>query len=388
MVRGLKPKTRPYSSQSRTNIESLPDELLWEILVRVPADDLHDRARVVCRKWSHIIHSDAFVNSHLHHSSYGIVISAYEPYEPRNRNPIYVSATKQGRIEISNKLSCKWRNTAWGSCNGLVLDYLVKATPCILNPVTKQAFLLPPFDSERVRVRLCLCGIGYSAASMEYKVVQTHLTPSGPRVMHLAILSVGVDNSWRHVEVEHLADYVRGLFYYTPLITEGFMHWTSYSHEKVLTMNVETEIITQTNAPTSIHKYYLSTGRYLTLLIHGGDNLVWEVWEMKPETGEWRMVVQNIKFEGQEFEQCPCKDDDHHFLFPVGWVEYPKVLVFGVERGRSCRYYSFNTRYQGCIFYNVNTREINSPKLPAPSRHYRAFPHRNTLHAMVRLRYG
>ncbi|KAH6787425.1 hypothetical protein C2S52_006977 [Perilla frutescens var. hirtella] len=369
---GLGGKGKRIDSNSRSGpyysskIEFLPDELLSEILVRLPPDDLYKRARLVCRRWSHIIRSNAFLDSHFNHSSYGLLLSEYGL---RNRNPIYVSATKQGRIEIS-ELSGKCRITAWGSCNGLVLDYTMrKASMYILNPATNQAFLLPPlqFDSNLVHG---LCGIAYSESSMEYKVVQSRIPDHlDPRLMYLAVLTVGVDNSWRAVQVEHLPRRVRELFNYTPLITEGFMHWTSGT-ERVLAMNVETEIITETNAPhpeayesTSIHKYYLSTGKCLTMLVRHGD-LMWEVWEMKPKTGEWRKSTQF---------QFDCEDyGDDEFLWPVGWVKFPEVLAFRVLGGRPL------------IFYNLRTNEIIEYSMPTTKlsdyrRPYSIVPHMNTL---------
>ncbi|KAH6777573.1 hypothetical protein C2S52_006961 [Perilla frutescens var. hirtella] len=364
MVGGLNSRTRPYYHRmckkvSSKNIESLPDELLFDILLRLSVEDLYERARFVCRRWSHIIHSDAFVNTHLHHSTFGLVIS--EIYGWRNRNLIYVSVTKPGRIEIS-ELICKFR-TAWSSCNGLVLE--LKSSLNILNPATKQTFLLPPFPYECKFGFTGSSGIAYSAASMKYKVVQPHLLRGGSRRMRLGILTVGVDNSWRHVEVEHLPHNVRQLCYHTPLITEGFIHWAAErDNDKVLTMNVETEIITETNPPlpeaylsTSTHKYYLSTGRYLTLLVRRED-LMWEVWEMKSaESGEWRK---------QRHFQFACEHPE--FIWPFGWVKYPEVLACHTGRARTL------------ILYNLRKHEIDSTKeLPSLTDDYKAVPHRNTL---------
>ncbi|KAH6830026.1 hypothetical protein C2S53_001317 [Perilla frutescens var. hirtella] len=270
MVGGLKSRTRPYYSRrcknvSSTNIESLPDELLFDILVRLQADDIYERARVVCRRWYHIIHADAFINTHLHHSTYGLLVPEHGLL---CSHLIYLSATEQGQIEIFDS-SWKCRSTAWGSCNGLVLMLNTKWTSLyILNPATRQTFLLPPFELDSKLVH-GVCGIAYSAASIEYKVVQSTIIEREPRVMHLNVLPVGVDNSWRHVQVEHLPHDFRESLGCTPLITEGFMHW-AWDTEKVLTLNVETEIVTESVAPlpqTNEDMVYLSTGRYLTLFI-------------------------------------------------------------------------------------------------------------------------
>ncbi|KAL6524410.1 hypothetical protein OROHE_016081 [Orobanche hederae] len=70
-------RTRPFyfrrcERARATDLESLPDELLSSILVRLPADYLHHIARLVCRRWSHMIRSDAFVNNQIQHSTYDL----------------------------------------------------------------------------------------------------------------------------------------------------------------------------------------------------------------------------------------------------------------------------------------------------------------------------
>ncbi|KAL3615564.1 hypothetical protein CASFOL_041225 [Castilleja foliolosa] len=98
-----------------------------------------------------------------------------------------------------------------------------------------------------------------------------------------------------------------------PLYTEGFVHWVEFSHiaEReglyVLTMNIETEIVTQFRIPEcrfgdSSWYYYLSNGSHLTMLI-GRVKFVWDVWEMKSETGEWtKTMIIDLESEKLSFE--------------------------------------------------------------------------------------
>lgn len=81
------------------------------------------------------------------------------------------------------------------------------------------------------------------------------------------------------------------------------MHWYSDTH--IWTLNLETEIMTQTPvprhvnnrhylfdvqyiAPTSVEsKYYLSTpGKSLSVLVWLSQ-LCWDIWDVRSETGEW-----------------------------------------------------------------------------------------------------
>ncbi|KAH6769572.1 hypothetical protein C2S52_014375 [Perilla frutescens var. hirtella] len=352
----LNSRTCPYSS-----IESLPDELLFHILIRLPADHLYDRARVVCRRWYHIIHSSAFINTNVQHSTYGLMLSVEAL---RFCRPIFVSATAQGQIEMSD-FSYKCRLKMLGSCNGLGLEDWVH----IINPATKQVFMLPPLPSEMLIDHKS--AIAYVAASMEYKVILPHLVGiSLTSLPFLAILTVGVDNSWRHLPVETLPGRARKRLCEYPLITEGFIHWGQGTH--VLTLDVETEVFIarKLSLPLSYQRkpvYYLSTGKYLSMVV-AREDFLWGVWWMEPETGEWRKLLPDINFEAQKtrLEQFSCGDDE--YLVPLGWVKYPDVLAL-----------CFTGRSHTCIFYNLNTHEISSTELPEAGRACAAFPHKNNL---------
>lgn len=124
-----------------------------------------------------------------------------------------------------------------------------------------------------------------------------------------------------------------------PLSTEGFIHW-SYKHsgrDEVLSLNVETEIITCSHVPLPQSynaKRYLSTGKNLSLLVAHGNSL-WDVWEMEPGTGEWREVRHDIKFESET---------ENEVLLPLGWVKYPEVLAMhSMEKVYTCFCYNLDT---------------------------------------------
>ncbi|KAI3468627.1 hypothetical protein Pfo_025290 [Paulownia fortunei] len=352
------------NSEMLTNIESLPDEMVFKILLHLPAQDIYDVTRLVCRKWCHMIHTHNFIYAHLQHSTCGLLI--------QNMNvkmfPIFV-ALQQGRIEIS-RFSYKFRDPS---------DINDRCALSIANPATKQHFALPPFF-HRIAC-YPFSGIAYAVASMEYKVVHIYDCDGNSKVWRCAILTVGVDSSWRHVHTEHLSLTAKELLRSIPLITEGFMHWAdgSIHSTHVLTLNVETEIITQSPVPQGYGKrlkYYFSMGSYLSLLIACSD-FSWDVWEMKPETGEWTKLP-NIDLEAQKctIEQLPCVHDRslmpfrylNRVLTPVGWLKYQEVLVFHVSRP---------TRV--CIAYNVHAQEIDLFELDSTSDLQTFRVHRNSL---------
>ncbi|KAH6833847.1 hypothetical protein C2S53_019411 [Perilla frutescens var. hirtella] len=397
----LKSRTRPYSFRRckskrvrSTNIESLPDDVLFHVLACLPADYLYDIARLVCRRWYHIIHSHAFVSTQIQRStSYGLLLSCYSLFE--SGHPVFVNATQCGRIETS-VLSYKCRMSILCSCEGLglefQLDFNCSRVPHIINPATKQVFKLPSFPSRPgIRINYYLgCGFAYAAASMEYKVVLP-LTEGDRRlekIASVAILTAGVDTSWRHIPVESLSPDGRGLLSNYPLITEGFIHWVGDMSNRVVTLDVETEVLTMSEVPlpppqpesfshdTRDSNYFLSTGRFLTLVV-ANRGLRWQFWGMEPGTGEWRKVLPDVKLKRCRFKHVGSKEEKKLFareddgcLEPVGWVKYPEVLALR---------FSEDSGGRTCIFYNLDTREINSTVLPSPCAAHRASPHKNNL---------
>ncbi|GFP99265.1 hypothetical protein PHJA_002070400 [Phtheirospermum japonicum] len=182
----------------------------------------------------------------------------------------------QGQIEIS-KFSYNSGCQFWSSCNGLMLEanYKDKYDLLITNPVTKQHYVLPPFFA-RTQHPNRLSAIAHAAAPMQYKVVRTcYLEIGNPFSRKFcAILTVGVDNSWRLVDTQHLSLTAAELFSSCPLVTGGFVHWAR-GDGFVLTLDVETEIITQIPVPHCNGErfgnyyyssyYYFASASYLSL---------------------------------------------------------------------------------------------------------------------------
>ncbi|KAL3615558.1 hypothetical protein CASFOL_041219 [Castilleja foliolosa] len=356
-----------------TNIVSLPENVMFEILVRVPAQDIYHTAGLVCPSWHKITRTHDFVRAHLRQSTYGLLI--------QNRVLVFdvlvFVATPKDQIEVSKFNIGLNQREILSSCNGLVLLYLNdnKSDLYISNPAIKR--------------RYCNDGIAYAAmayvaASMEYKVVRTTFSHNQrPRLQFCSILTVGVDKDWtRCVNIQHLPMTAEKLlFSVQPLTTEGFVHWArTNDSEYVLTLNMETEIITLHHVPSHVRRHhdgetklscrYLSTGSHLSMLI--GDHARWKVWMMKPETGEWTNDVTSIDLED---EKCTFEVEEVSVLNcrvePVGWSEFGEVLVFKVRttifdpNSRSLRIpYNICHHYGSfCITYNVCTREIDSFKL-------------------------
>ncbi|CAA0828465.1 Unknown protein [Striga hermonthica] len=370
---------RRCKRKSPTSIESLPAELLFEILSRVPGQDIYE-ARLVCRKWYRTIHNRDFINAQLGHATYGLLLRTQ-----KHETDSFLIHARGGRAEIS-KFRCQRRCLVLTSCNGLMLEFEKKNLDNIYvsNPATGQIFVLPPYVRGVNSLRLW--GIAYASVSMEYKVVLPIRTGQFSKE-RCYILTVGVDKSWRSVDLRHLSSEATRAFWSTPVITEGFIHWFCVRSNMGLTLNVETEIFTETpglRPSQHIHEdqtnIYLSTGKYLSLLRPCGE-FSWQVWEMRPENGEWiKMGSFCLESQRRRFKQLglilPTEANTRLLSFrrrthvvPVGWVKYMEVLALS----------SADVSRRTIFIFNLVTGEFDEMELPSFRLDYKIMMHKSSL---------
>ncbi|GER35800.1 auxin efflux carrier protein, partial [Striga asiatica] len=257
--------------------------------------------------------------------------------------------------------------------------------PEILSTGNSRATRSPPSPPIR-RPELHDPCLTYVAATNEYKVVQVQFSrgENGSVSYEYAVLTVGTDNSWRHVgSVDRLTRQTKTLLSISsPLITEGFAHWVPYSGgDKIFTLDAETEVMTESRVPVPLchlgrfgeSEFLLSGGKNLTLVMKLGSFYSWGVWEMSPETRVWRKTII-VDLEGERLEGIIRECDEKAvfvangvWVFSVGWINYPEVLVFAPGNGRYC------------ILYWVRTREIESIDLPKDAARYKYRAHHSGL---------
>ncbi|KAL3626466.1 hypothetical protein CASFOL_030015 [Castilleja foliolosa] len=377
------------------NINSLPDELVFDIIAQLPAQDIYTAVMNVCLKWYKIIHTHTFVNTHLHRSTCGLLIQiSVSNHISETYQLTLMALSRQGRIELT-RLNYEPKYGIWcNGCNGLILEWDCKYRSgfFITNPATMQQLYLPQFPRPMCYVYSALA---YASVSMEYKVVILFLNLNKEDEGCCAILTVGVDESWRPLRTQHLSlESKKKLLTYNNnknrlLTTEGFVHWVSrVKFNCILTLNVETEVITEYSVtPISSRDnmriyYYLSGVKYLSLLIEF-RGWSWEVWEMKPETGEWTKLPgiegndltdrkgEIIRWIGEGDRKFKSSGSSNINLQSVGWLKYKEVMLFDV--------YSPDMRlaHQFCFAWNVRTKEIQFIELDSNMYHF--LVHRNSL---------
>ncbi|KAL3726672.1 hypothetical protein ACJRO7_031560 [Eucalyptus globulus] len=217
--------------------ESLPEEILIDILLRVPAESLV-RFKLVCKRWRSLISDPGFAKLHLQRLKAGDLI-------PRQRIFIGDDETidfktfdaNEGCVAVPHKIKTiksdgnytNWRIV--GSCDGLVC-FLVSGIFLIYNPTTREYRELPSSDFEEDcdlldRNNESFYGLGYEPQSDDYKIVEG-IQEFFDHFWGAAIFSLK-SGSWRRIyfpseEIEEIGFDVGGNGVYW----KGALHWHVY----------------------------------------------------------------------------------------------------------------------------------------------------------------
>ncbi|XP_073125257.1 putative F-box/kelch-repeat protein At1g13200 isoform X2 [Henckelia pumila] len=336
----------------------LPQEMFLEILLRLPAQVVHNVMKHVCREWNLMISAKDFIQHHLQNSTRGIIIQ--EVFPACRRDVIYVEM-RRGCLEIC-KFDYGFEFLLWTSCNGLVVarDLRDSHIYYVTNPLTKWRTVLPP--NSRKMGNYSGFGLAFVEASMKYKVVYARGNERHCKPTQMAVLTIGVDKVWRHIDIGHSSLAIRRTL---PLVTGGYVHWMGETF--VLTLNVESETIRWFPLPPfpKRSRKFLPMGCNLSFL-HKTNEFMMEVWEMNPETGEWTMILR-LDLEPLRYH---FKDlcGNYAKVVPFGWLAIREVLVFSTGYPQT-----------NCVAYNVKTREIQSFELGTTFKSYLVIPHVSSL---------
>ncbi|XP_058106812.1 F-box protein At5g49610-like [Magnolia sinica] len=304
------------SLEKEKSLSDYPEELILNILVRLPAASLNDLRRV-CKNWLDIISSSYFIQCHLARV-HPYLIEITTLWNSRIRDPIRSVDVIDSEIRVRNLvIGCDGKILT--TCNGLLL---IEAYPldgiCISNPATKQLLRLPicsksPFDGynlPRAQLRLDFYRFGYAPSTREYKVV--HFFHDGFHQL-CEILTLGSD-SWRRIDISFLVlpfifseqlslNGVLPLIFTEQLSLNGVLHWVVGYHY-IMSMDVAQETFHQTLIPSCIRPNYDTFDMYETFYlkdIRGSPSLInrisdveFEVWILKDfQLKEW-INLRNI----------------------------------------------------------------------------------------------
>lgn len=233
----------PSSVKKETNSESLqlpflPDEILLEILSRLPVKSLL-KFRCVCKSWFSLISDPYFVKKQLnlstqstHFTHHKIILSATTAEFHLKScsvtslfdNPSTSTICEDLNYPVKNKFR---HDGIVGSCNGL-LCFAIKGD-CVLlwNPSIRVSKKSPPLGNNWRPGCFTAFGLGYDHVADDYKVVAVFCDPneffseSKVKVYSMAT------NSWRKIQ-----DFPHGVSPYqnSGKFVSGTLNWAaSYS---------------------------------------------------------------------------------------------------------------------------------------------------------------
>ncbi|KAK9284048.1 hypothetical protein L1049_012308 [Liquidambar formosana] len=344
----------------------LHEDLIFNILVRLPADVLHKSMRLVCKGWANIIRHPLFIEAHLLRANTGIFVESID-----SPGCARFFEIKDGEVRVT-ELKRQFPRRMVASCEGVSLftdpiDHraLYVANPATLQ-VTKLPYLnLPPnplfFSSSIARI----------SPTGQYKVV--HAYKDSRKVCHWLLLTVGVDNSWRKIDCHPAIGSGQIDLECFPVSVGGVVYWIDFEFyldgdNYFLAMDMGDETIHKVPIPSGRTDpcTYLKMGSYLssfTLILP--STLQFEVCVLKDMCrGEWAKVyVINIGTGGGIPRNLFC-------VFPIGWINSDQILILEALTSQGDVLLAYNVETQetklvdfelcGCEFSQIHTNSLVS----------------------------
>ncbi|XP_065622103.1 F-box/kelch-repeat protein At3g23880 [Quercus suber] len=234
----------PIILRRRTKHDDLPDEIVLEILARLPVKSLL-RFRCVCKTWYSYITNPNFISTHLlcynnHDGGYVIYMprtSVHRAYFHRPHSQICTLAFDRTFETISEfRIPFTFQSgyaSLVGSCNGILCftDFITpKSNDVYLwNPSIRKFKRLPNTCLNQTQVLNVAHGFGYDSLNNDYKVARfswTGIKWIPPPEVEVYSLS---SDSWKRIElgISWRPNVLAHYFNYTltfPFVS-GHLHW-------------------------------------------------------------------------------------------------------------------------------------------------------------------
>ncbi|XP_057730769.1 F-box/kelch-repeat protein At3g23880-like [Arachis stenosperma] len=300
---------RRYTATARTPpLTDLPEELIMEILLRLPTRKLVS-LRSVCSSWRNLISAPDFTRNHLRRSCLrdpsltSLRIVCYNSLPLSGNGVRYDSFGILSVRSIMDKpfeppkvdyFSGQRYNRIVGSCHGLLCFFYEDSDQnthgMLWNPCTGFTFQSPEISGQA-----SLCGFGYDHLSDSHKLFAI-LRKKGPSGLEFStrIYTFGPTSSWRRIDdipfvptdEPFMPDNMEGVFFGSS--RSCTINW-SVNHRGVVYFDLGKEIYSQFLLPyTDSDNYFQRMSTYLCIL---GNCLsvcyehlnaqCWFVWQMK-----------------------------------------------------------------------------------------------------------
>ncbi|XP_021900938.1 F-box protein At3g07870-like [Carica papaya] len=237
--------------------EVFPDDLLTEILVRLPVKSLV-RFTLVSRSWRALVTSPTFVSIHLSQTKTLILLRLYSP---AHNAEIYSIHFNTADFDLCQQLDFSFRASAQsrgfrivGSCNGLLC--LSDALGILVwNPIIRKSLSIPNSRGEEPENSRVL-GFGFDSRSDDYKVIKlaypqipslTMIFNNPPKVEVYSLNS----RSWRSIDaVTPPGGFIESSR--KQVFLNGAVHWVAMSDRhgySIVSFNIADEVFDEMPLP-------------------------------------------------------------------------------------------------------------------------------------------
>ncbi|PIN09710.1 hypothetical protein CDL12_17704 [Handroanthus impetiginosus] len=278
------------TTAASTDVEDLIDDLLMQILLRLPVKSLM-RCKLVSKRWKSLINSPQFC--FLHHPDphpVGLVYcfrwsSGYEYINLDVKNPINPPFTK---LMFPGE---PFPFLIQHSCNGLLLcccsgNYEERLNSCyVYNPTTK-CFNKLPTPGIVCEVPKIVFGVNLAfdhAKFPHYKVVCVRESEVSPALLQIEIYSAE-SGAWR-VSGEPFGDWDWFTFEHG-VYWNGSVHWISHRSHELLYFNVDKECFGKMILPAMVVCYFGESCDHMHIIESSITKIAFNVYEIKRDYSE------------------------------------------------------------------------------------------------------
>ncbi|KAK8501681.1 hypothetical protein V6N13_009665 [Hibiscus sabdariffa] len=255
--------------------DNLADDLVVEILRRLPAEHLWWGYRMVCKRWYALISSPSFAHAHLRQSPSTFFVSCLQKGYPTKLDFVFPPDGDDANISgfvawfLKERLVERWKLRDRGvlpfaSCNGLILFSRCWSSGSIFFPTEAYVRYLMVF-STRIgsRNQICIgnpitgelltihnpsmftlngfCGFFYHSSTQEYKLLHCH-KPDGTDLNYIyAMLTLG-STEWR--SLGNFPHRIRPGS--SPVILDNTLYWMTHAsfstcEDSIIMFNMDSE---------------------------------------------------------------------------------------------------------------------------------------------------
>ncbi|XP_057425072.1 F-box/kelch-repeat protein At3g06240-like [Lotus japonicus] len=278
----------------KTEAQHLPQDLITEILLRLPVKSLI-RFKAVCKFWRSLISDPLFANSHFELATPRLVFSTRLGIQTMDLDGCLHSNPISEPINV-DCLPTSSPIRILDSCRGFLLFEILlskfldrNASLYLWNPSTHVHKLIPPSPSH-IGYHDFLDGFGYDSSKDDYLVVQVSCHQRCPP-SYLAIVQIFSlrANMWKNIKFTDLPHLNLSCQSGIGVLFNGAFHWIVYDSDKsryvIIAFDLMEERLFEIPVPNDPSQYLKFCelwvdGRFLSLsALRSTDTL--EIWVMK-----------------------------------------------------------------------------------------------------------